>query len=183
MIPSIAGSRSGQTGILADCIATAVEPNDGLESLTASIDAAVEAASPPSAVGRFRSAWRGGCGLPVDGSERDELAEAAVSNSVVLMGRLLGSRDVNKIVCTNLPEAVVRRPNSCVLLDVAVGAGAAEVSKCLLEFYGAKPTRETLMMAISSGNVEMIRLIWARLPEEQQSRGDLLEQISTTRSR
>jgi hypothetical protein len=70
-----------------------------------------------------------------------------------------------------LPEAVVRRPKSCVLLDFATG----EVSKCLLEFHKAKPTRNTLKLAIASGNIELIRLIWTRLPDEQHSRGDLLE--------
>jgi hypothetical protein len=33
---------------------------------------------------------------------------------VVAVGRLLGQRDVNEIVCTHLSEAVVRRAKSCV---------------------------------------------------------------------
>jgi hypothetical protein len=62
-----------------------------------------------------------------------------------------------------------------VLLDIAVGAGAVDLTKCLLELHEAKPTRETLKMAMSSGNVDLIRQIWARLPGEQHSRSDLLE--------
>jgi hypothetical protein len=76
-----------------------------------------------------------------------------------------------------LPEAIVRRPNSFALLDVAVAvaAEAIDVSKYLLEFLAAKPTRETLKMAISIDSLELIRLIWARLPGEQHWRHDLLE--------
>jgi hypothetical protein len=51
------------------------------------------------------------------------------------------------------------------MLDIAVGAGALEVVKYLLEFHTAKPSRETLKMAISAGHLELIRLILARLPE------------------
>jgi hypothetical protein len=135
----------------------------------------VEATLSAQALAGFRRAWRNGLGLPVDEAERDELAEAAASNDVVAVGRLLGPRDVNKVVCRDLPGAVVRRPKSCVLLDVAVGAGAVEVSKCLLEFHKASPTRETLKMAISSGSNELIRLTTARMRDEQHSRWDLLE--------
>jgi hypothetical protein len=60
------------------------------------------------------------------------------------------------------------------LLAFAVGASAGEVSKCLPEFHGAKPTRDALKMAISSGSFDLIRLLWTRLPDEQHSRGDLL---------
>jgi hypothetical protein len=62
-----------------------------------------------------------------------------------------------------------------VLLDVAVGAGAVEVCKYLLEFHETKPTRETLKMAVASDSLELLRLIWARVPSEQHVRGDLLE--------
>jgi hypothetical protein len=42
----------------------------------------------------------------------------------------------------DLPESLVRRPLECSLLEVAVGSGSVEMTKCLLEF--AKPTREAL---------------------------------------
>jgi hypothetical protein len=62
------------------------------------------------------------------------------------------------------------------VLDVAVGSGAVDVAKYLLEFHDAKPTRETLMMALSSGNFELVRMCWGRLPDEQvKKRLDLLE--------
>jgi hypothetical protein len=55
------------------------------------------------------------------------------------------------------------------------GAGAVDASKYLLGFCGVTPTRTTLKMALSTGYPEMIRLIWQRLPEEQDRRLDLLE--------
>jgi hypothetical protein len=116
-----------------------------------------------------------GRGFPTDESEWDERAEAAASNDVVLVGRLLGPRDVNQVMCTKLPEGVVRWRTPCVLLNVAAGAGAVDVSTFLLEVHKAKPTREALKMAVSIGNLELIRLLWTRLPHEQGSRGDLLE--------
>jgi hypothetical protein len=172
---SKAGIGIAESCVLADCVTTAAQPIDGMRKLVATIDEEVDAALLASTLAGFRRAWLNSRGLPIEEAERDELAEAATSNDVVVVGRLLGARDVNQVVCTNLPGAVARRPTSCVLLDVAVGAGAVEVSKCLLEFHKAKPTRETLKMAISSGNLELIRLIWARLPMEQHMRGDLLE--------
>jgi hypothetical protein len=48
-------------------------------------------------------------------------------------------------------------------LDLSVGSGSVEMTKCLLEFHGAKPTRETLLMAISTGNFELIKMIRERL--------------------
>jgi hypothetical protein len=51
-----------------------------------------------------------------------------------------------------------------------------EVTKNLLEFHRAKPTRETLKMALSMGDVALIRLIWERLPPSgDEGRLDLLE--------
>jgi hypothetical protein len=173
--PSATRCRVGQSQVLVDCIATAVQPIGDLAELMAAIDGEIEAASPASALASFRSMWMMGRGVPVDEAERDELAEAAASNDVIVVGQLVGPRDVNEVVCTNLPDAIVRRPKSCVLLEVSVGAGACEVSRSLLEFHGARPTRHTLKMAISIGNVELIRLLWARLPGEQHSRCDLLE--------
>jgi hypothetical protein len=174
-IPSAAETGIGRSRLLTDCIITAGQPIHGLKDVLEALDAQIEVASVASALAGCRRVWRNGRRLPIDDEGRDEVAEAAASNDFVLVGCLLGPRDVNTVACTNLPETIVRRPKSCVLLDVAVGAGAVEVSKCLLEFHGAKPTRETLKMAIAIGNLELIRLIWARLPDEQHSRGDLLE--------
>jgi hypothetical protein len=83
--------------------------------------------------------------------------------------------DANEVEIRAYPGSLVRRPERCRLLEVAVGAGSIEVTKCLLEFHGARPTRETLKMALSSGNIELIRLMWERLPEEHGNRLGLLE--------
>jgi hypothetical protein len=48
--------------------------------------------------------------------------------------------------------------------------------KYLLEFHRARPTRETLKQSISSGNLELFKLVRERLPEaELRDRVDLLE--------
>jgi hypothetical protein len=154
-LTSIAGCVPGDLRVMMDCVRTA-----GSRRFSAC---------------RFCRNLRKGSGLPIDEAVLDELVEAAASNDVVALGRLLGPRDVKTVVLTCLPEAMVRRPKSCMLLDVSVDAGAVEVSKCLFEFHGARPTRETLKMAISSGTLDLIRLLWSRLPGEQHSRGDLLE--------
>jgi hypothetical protein len=61
-------------------------------------------------------------------------------------------------------------------LDVAVGSGSVEMTKYLLEFHGARPTRETLKQSISTGNLDLIKLMRERLPEgELRDRVDLLE--------
>jgi hypothetical protein len=172
---SNAGLRNAESCVLADCVTTAAQPIDGMRKWVATIDEEVEAALLASTLAGFRRAWQKVRERAIERARRNKLAEAAASNDVIAFGRLLGPRDVNKLRITSLPKAVMRRPKSCVLLDVSVGAGAVEVSKCLLEFHRAKPTRETLKMAISSGNLELIRLIWARLPDEQHSRSDLLE--------
>jgi hypothetical protein len=106
------------------------------------------------------------------------LGKLAAANDLEGMNKLLGPLDVNTIVLdsVNLPRSVLRRPEHCPLLDVAVGAGAVEVTKNLLEFHRAKPTRETLKMALSVGDVALIRLIWERLPAlDHEGRLDLLE--------
>jgi hypothetical protein len=82
-------------------------------------------------------------------------------------------------VCFNekkLPDSLVRRPFECSLLDVAVGSGSVEMTKYLLEFHSARPTRETLKQSISTGNLGLIKLMRERLPEgELRDRVDLME--------
>jgi hypothetical protein len=62
------------------------------------------------------------------------------------------------------------------LLNIAVGAGAIEVSQHLLLYYGLVPTRETIEQALALGLPELIQLIWQALPgAEQVARVDLLQ--------
>jgi hypothetical protein len=107
------------------------------------------------------------------------LSGAIASNDVAETGRLLMTKDVNKtrIKARNLPARILRQPAlGCPVLDVAVGSGAVDVAKSLLEFHEAKPTRETLKMAVSSGSFELVRICWERLPDEREKdRLDLLE--------
>jgi hypothetical protein len=114
----------------------------------------------------FRVAWRNARGFQVE-AKRDELAVAAASNDIETVGRLLGPRGVNAICFSEeeLPESLVRRPFGCSLLDVAVGSGSVEMTKYLLEFHRARPTRETLKQSISIGSLELIKLMRERMPE------------------
>jgi hypothetical protein len=140
-------------------------------------DEEVGAVETASARSGFGSVLRKARGLPFMGRP-DDLVVAAATDDFAAVGRLLGPRDVNMIWFneTDLPESLVRRPVECVRLEVAVGSGSLELTKCLLEFHRARPTRETMKMAMSTGNLELIKLMRERLPEtEFQYRVDLLE--------
>jgi hypothetical protein len=103
---------------------------------------------------------------------------AAASSDLAFLGRLLGPRDVNTVHFSEkeLPESLVRRPLECSLLDVAVGSGSVEMTKYLLEFHRARPTRETLKQSISTGSLELFKLMRERLPErELRHRADLMD--------
>jgi hypothetical protein len=141
------------------------------------VDAAIEWASLPTSSRCFERALRRAAGYPVD-EALDDLAVAAASNDIAAVGRLLGPREANAVSFSEkeLPESLVRHPLECSLLDVAVGSGSVEVTKCLLEFHSARPTRETLKQSISTGNLELIKLMRERLMEgELGDRVDLLE--------
>jgi hypothetical protein len=138
---------------------------------------AIESASGASALSGFRFAW-GAWGQLLVHDGLNDLAVAAASNDLATVGRLLGSRDVNTVYFDGreLPGSLVRRPLECSLLDVAVGAGSVETTKYLFEFHGAKATRETLKQPISTGNLELFRMVRERLPEgELGDRVELME--------
>jgi hypothetical protein len=139
------------------------------------LDAGVEETSARSG---FRLALRKARGLPVDETGSD-LAVAAASNDLSGVGRLLGARDVDAVWFDGrkLPGSLVRRPLKCSLLDVAVGSGSVEMTKYLMEFHSAGSTREMLKMAISTGNLELIKMMLERLPEVRD-RLDLMEVAS-----
>jgi hypothetical protein len=145
--------------------------------LIISVDTALEAAPAASAVSGFRAAFGQAGGLSVEGAP-DDLAVVAASSDIAAVGRRVGPVDVNTLRFSEkkLPESLVRRPSKCSLLDVAVGSGSVEMTKYLLEFHGAKPTRETLKQSLSTGCFELIKLIRERLPgAEFQDRVELLE--------
>jgi hypothetical protein len=143
------------------------------------IDSEVGRTSDPSALSGFIAALRSAGGLPVEETV-DEMAAGAASNDIGTVGCLLGMRDVNAITFSEseLPESVVRRPLKCSLLDVAVGSGSVEMTKYLLEFHGARPTRETLKQSISSGNLELFKMMRERLPEAEFRFGDDLMEVA-----
>jgi hypothetical protein len=50
------------------------------------------------------------------------------------------------------------------------------MTEYMLEFHGARPTRDTLKQSISIGNLELFKLMRERLPEaEFRLRDDLME--------
>jgi hypothetical protein len=180
-ILSIAGSCLGNFGPLVETIASVAN-----SAMMAQISAGVEAAEPGSALWGFAAEWRSATSdrhesAAVDASEA-ALANAIASNDLAETGRLLMgiAADKKRIKARNLPAKLLRKPAAgCPVLDVAVGCAALDVAKCLLEFHETKPTRETLKMALSLGNIELVRICWGRLPDlEQRKRLDLLEVAS-----
>ena len=75
-------------------------------------------------------------------------------NDVAQVGFPLQADDVNML--KDQPMLLMQKVSKCSLLDIAESSGA--VAKYLLE---PKPTGETLKMTLSSGNLEVIRLVWA----------------------
>jgi hypothetical protein len=166
------GSPFGIADILANCITTATGIYGRI--MNELFDSEVETALPLSG---FRGAVRRACYFFVYGIP-DRLAVAVGSNEIATVGRLLGPRRVSKFSFEEkkLPESLIRRPLKCSLLGVAVGSEAVEMTKYLLEFHNARPTRDTLKQAISTGNLELIKLVRERLPEEERRvRMDLME--------
>jgi hypothetical protein len=170
VVLSVAGSRMGSCEVLGKFLISMGE------SALSRIDVLEEGASAGALMNfqRFWKRWRKGRRLK---GERVGVAEAAASNDVAAVGRLLMKDDTKKMRFNlrKQPKSLLRHPESGTLLDIAVGSGSVEVTKCLLEFHGAKPTRETLKMALSSGDLELIRLMWQRLPGEHENRFDLME--------
>jgi hypothetical protein len=164
---AVLGCRIMPLDILAKCIVT-IDADKGrnMDLVNFGVTSAIESASVASALSGFRFAW-GTSGEDLVRDGLNGLAAAAASSDLATVGRLLGPRNVNT-VCFNekeLPASLVRRPLECSLLDVAVGSGSVEMTKYLLEFHRARPTRETLKQSVSTGNVELIRLMRERLPE------------------
>jgi hypothetical protein len=95
----------------------------------------------------------------------DILAGAVASANVSEVGRLLLVLAADTVEVSVVPASVVRKVPKCSLLDVAVGAGAEDVTRCLLEFHGMKPSQQALKMAISTGRVDLIWMVRERLPE------------------
>jgi hypothetical protein len=179
---SVAGSRVGNSEALAKSLFPVVSAK-----MQNSISAGVAAAEPASALSGFRAVWRMATGCCDEEDENEPAPEsdfevalsgAVASSDVAETGRLLVSRDVNKtlIETRKVAAKLLRKPEfGCPVLDVAVGSGAVDVAKFLFEFLGAMPTRETLKMALSSGNFELVRICWERLPELERKRLALLE--------
>jgi hypothetical protein len=106
------------------------------------------------------------------------LALAAATNDVVDLGRRLSGLEARSVVIrdVDLPDSVGRRPRKCSLLEVGIVSEAVEVVKYLLEFHDVEVVRGTVKMALSTGNAEIVRLLWQRVGEVQQAtRADLLQ--------
>jgi hypothetical protein len=95
---------------------------------------AIESASVALALPGFRFAY-GTYGELLVPDGLNDFAVAAVSNDVARVGRLLGQRGVNTVCFSEgiLPASLVRRPFECSPLNVAVGSGSVEMTKCLFE--------------------------------------------------
>jgi hypothetical protein len=93
---------------------------------------------------------------------------AAVSNDVASLSPLLVSVvDVGKLIFSaeELPDSLFLRPPKCTLLDAAASSGSIEVVKFLVLFHNAKVTRGTFCASLSSGDFELIRVVWDALAD------------------
>jgi hypothetical protein len=185
---STEGSRTGASDILANFMVPVDKEGEGMvtavsggrmlwSDLVVAIDSEIGGTSDSSALSSFTAALRSAGGFLVEETVR-EMAAVVASNDIGTVGRLLGVQDVNAIIFgeNELPGSVVRRPLKCSLLDVAVGSVSVEMTKYLLEFHGARPTRETLKQSISNGNLELFKMMRERLPEaEFRLKDDLME--------
>jgi hypothetical protein len=175
---AIQGCRIVPWDILAKGIVT-IDADKGrnMNEFIIEVTSAIDSASVASALSRFRFA-SGTSGELLVRDGLNDLAAAAASSDLAAVGRLLGPQDVST-VCFNegeLPASLVRRPLKCSLLDVAVGSGSVEMTKYLFEFHGAKATWETLKQSISTGDLELIKLMRERLPKgEVRDRVELME--------
>jgi hypothetical protein len=166
---AVAGHRPGDGAAFADLLIEKCGAVPEGARVLDSVDVKVFGATSASALGGFAASWRKARKLPgpkepvederdaVGSNAREKLkglVRLAAANDLVGFGTLLGATEVNSFDVWRaiLPESVVRRPERCRIIDVAVGSGSVEMSKYLLEFHAATPSRETLRMAISTGN-------------------------------
>jgi hypothetical protein len=149
------------------------------QAVLAAVDYSVAAARPVSALGGFRNAWRVARELPEEQAVKtpeDEAdapsrrALAAASNDRIGLLALLDETPEDEfwIDGDELPACIALRQDGCSLSSVAVGAGALEMSKVVLEFCRAEPGIGALMMAIAGGLRELIRNVWNRPPAEER---------------
>jgi hypothetical protein len=97
--------------------------------------------------------------------ETDPMAAAILAGDVPGLGDLIAGADAAKIRIdrNKLPLELSRRPKRrATLLDVAASIGGAPL-RYLLEFFGLKPTIETLHQAVATGESDLIRTVWDRL--------------------
>jgi hypothetical protein len=96
----------------------------------------------------------------------DEFVEAIMVGDLARLGALICGRDASKIRVdiATLPRDLPRRPGQVTvgLLDISAAVGGAPL-RYLLEFFGLKPTIDSLHQAIASGDNESIHMIWDRL--------------------
>jgi hypothetical protein len=139
----------------------------------------VDSAATATPLASFRVAWRTATGQPLPerfASRARSLGEAAAANDVAEVGRLLMGFSAGAVQFWDLPDDIARKPRPCALIDAAAGAESVEVMKYLLEFHNAEVTRETLKMAISTGNAELIKMVTGRLAADVlEHKFDLLE--------
>jgi hypothetical protein len=121
--------------------------------------------TPGSALEVFVPRWTAFRGTPAP-IDVDDMAAAILAGDVPRLGESISGADAVKIRIgrNRLPLELRRRPKgSATLLDVAAAVGGAPL-RYLLEFFGLKPTIETLHQAVATGEPDLIRTIWDRLP-------------------
>jgi hypothetical protein len=97
--------------------------------------------------------------------ETDPMAATILASDVPRLGELISGAEAAKIRIdrNTLPLELPRRPKGpATLLDVAASIGGAPL-RYLLEFFGLKPTIETLHQAVATSESDLIRTIWDRV--------------------
>jgi hypothetical protein len=116
-------------------------------------------------------------------TEQDVCWEELIVSSIVTgniseLGRLIGGRPVDAIRIDGkfLSQAnLALRPARCSLLSVAAGADSLESVRFLLGLCEATVTCDTVRMAVATGDVELIKMVWVRLSAQEEARLTLLE--------
>jgi hypothetical protein len=145
------------------------------------VDTAVANAELGTPLKIFESAWskaRTG-GLPRSNfSERIRaLREAAESDDIATLGRLLGGCDASRVLVQHGRGAASSRDGFS-LLEIACQARAGASARFLLEFMGCPATVAALHAAIAGGDPELVLLIWDRLDVQSRSNAEELAETA-----
>jgi hypothetical protein len=146
-------------------VKSAVDESSGFGALDAAVG------DPGSALEGFSLRWKAFRGTSAPG-EVETMAEAILAGDVRKLGELISGSDPAgvRIDRDKLQLALPRwTKGPAQLLDIAAAVGGAPL-RYQLEFFELKPTLETLYQAVATGDSDIVRTIWDRLPPDLRTR-------------